>query len=263
MNKGELIDEIEADEKLTHYRSQENGFVGLSFATISATGANGAVIHYKPEKGACSTINPLKMYLNDSGSQFFEGTTDTTRTVHMGQPSADEIRNYTLVLKGNIALGSLKFPEGTTGASVARQYLWQYGLDYGHGTGHGVGTYLNVHEGPIGIGPRPNAATTTLKPGHLLSNEPGYYEEGEYGIRIENVMFVKESGTSYNGKNFLEFETVTKVPFCKKLIDVSMLTKNEKTWINAYHQQVWNELSGSFAKNSVEYNWLKKETKAI
>lgn len=266
MNKGELIDEIEADEKLTHYRSQEKGFVGLSFATISATGANGAVIHYKPEKGACSTINPLKMYLNDSGSQFFEGTTDTTRTIHMGQPSADEIRNYTLVLKGNIALGSLKFPEGTTGASVdavARQYLWQYGLDYGHGTGHGVGAYLNVHEGPIGIGPRPNAATTTLKPGHLLSNEPGYYEEGEYGIRIENVMFVKESGTSYNGKNFLEFETVTKVPFCKKLIDVSLLTKDEKTWINAYHQQVWNELSGSFAKNSVEYNWLKKETKAI
>lgn len=266
LTKGELIDEIEADEKLTNYRSQELGFVGLSFQTISATGANGAVIHYKPEKGSCATINPGKMYLNDSGSQFLEGTTDTTRTIHIGTPSVEEIRNYTLVLKGNIALGSLKFPEGTTGASidaVARQYLWLHGLDYGHGTGHGVGAYLNVHEGPIGVGPRPNAATSSLKPGHLLSNEPGYYEDGEYGIRIENVMFVKDSGRVYNGKNFLEFETVTKVPFCRKLINTSYLNKEEIKWINEYHAQIWKELSGSFAKNSVEYNWLKRETKQI
>lgn len=263
---GELIDEIEADNMLTHFRSQEQDFVGLSFATISATGANGAVIHYKPEKGSCSTINPEKMYLNDSGSQFLDGTTDTTRTVHVGQPTVDQVRNYTLVLKGNIALGSLSFPEGTTGASIdaiARQHLWKHGLDYGHGTGHGVGAYLNVHEGPIGVGGRPNAATTALKPGHLLSNEPGYYEDGEYGIRIENVMFVKETGKSYNGRNYLQFETVTKVPFCKKLINVALLTADERQWVNSYHQQIWQELGGSLPKHSYEYNWLKRETRPL
>lgn len=263
VNHCELIDEVEADDKLTSFRQQEANFEGLSFTTISATGANGAVIHYKPVKGECSVINPDKIYLNDSGSQFLEGTTDTTRTVHFGTPKPEEIQSYTLVLKGNIALGSLKFPENTTGAlidSIARQHLWSYSLDYGHGTSHGIGSFLNVHEGPIGIGPRPNAAKSFLKPGHLLSNEPGFYEDGEYGIRIENVMFVKESGTSYNGKNFLEFETVTRVPFCRKLIDLKLLTEQEKKWINEYHQAVWNDLSSSFETNSLEYKWLKRET---
>jgi Xaa-Pro aminopeptidase len=133
-------------------------------------------------------------------------------------------------------------------------------LDYGHGTSHGIGAYLNVHEGPIGIGPRPNAASSSLKPGHLISNEPGYYEDGDYGIRIENVMYVKQSGHSYNERDFLEFDTLTRVPFCKKLIDISLLTTEEKAWINKYHQTVWNELSPSFSKTSLEYIWLKKET---
>lgn len=259
----ELIDETEADEQLTRFRRLEKNFVGLSFDTISATGANGAIIHYKPVKGACSIIDPNKLYLNDSGSQFLDGTTDTTRTVHFGVPSRAEITNYTLVLKGNIALGRLKFPENTAGSlidSVARQFLWEHGLDYGHGTSHGIGAYLNVHEGPIGIGPRPNAAKNVLKPGHLISNEPGYYEDGEYGIRIENVMYVKDSGLSYNGKKFLEFETVTRVPFCRRLIDNIMLTVEEKQWINKYHLAIWDELSPSFDKNSVEYVWLKRET---
>lgn len=266
INKNELLDEVEVDEKLTEFRSLEENFAGLSFTTISATGANGAVIHYKPVKGECSVVNPDKIYLNDSGSQFLEGTTDTTRTIHFGTPTADEIKNYTLVLKGNIALGSLKFPENTTGAlidSIARQFLWSHNLDYGHGTSHGIGSYLNVHEGPIGIGPRPNAATSTLKPGHLLSNEPGYYEDGNYGIRIENVMFVKETGSSYNGKNFLEFETVTRVPFCRKLIDVKLLTDLEKKWINDYHKSVWDDISSTLGTNSLEYKWLKRETQAI
>lgn len=263
INKGELIDELQADDKLTQFRMQEDNFVGLSFATISATGANAAVIHYKPVKGECAVINPHKIYLNDSGSQFLEGTTDVTRTIHFTTPKPDEIKHYTLVLKGNISLGNLKFPEDTTGAlidSIARQHLWSAGLDYGHGTSHGIGAYLNVHEGPIGIGPRPNAASSSLKPGHLISNEPGYYEDGDYGIRIENVMYVKQSGRSYNERDFLEFDTLTRVPFCKKLIDISLLTTEERAWINKYHQTVWNELSPSFFKNSLEYNWLKKET---
>ncbi|KAM9918546.1 hypothetical protein OXX80_012935, partial [Metschnikowia pulcherrima] len=223
ITKQELIDELEADDQLTRFRMLEQNFVGLSFDTISATGANGAIIHYKPVKGYCKTIDPSKIYLNDSGSQFFEGTTDTTRTMHFGTPTSAEIKHYTLVLKGHVALGKLKFPENTTGSlidSVARQFLWEHGLDYGHGTAHGVGSYLNVHEGPIGIGPRPTAAKNALKPGHLISNEPGYYEEGEYGIRIENVMYVKDCGLIYNGKKFLEFETVTRVPYCRKLINV-------------------------------------------
>lgn len=264
--KSELIDEVEADAKLTEFRKQEENFVGLSFDTISATGANGATIHYKPTKGSCSIIDPSKLYLNDSGSQFLDGTTDTTRTVHFGQPQPEEIKNYTLVLKGNIALGRLKFPENTTGSlidSIARQFLWEHGLDYGHGTSHGVGAYLNVHEGPIGIGPRPTAAKNALKPGHLISNEPGYYEDGEYGIRIENVMYVKDSGRVYNGKKFLEFETITRVPFCRRLIDVKLLTGEEKHWIDQYHSTIWSELNQSFEKHTVEWQWLKRETSPL
>lgn len=266
VDRQELIDECAADDKLTEFRSQEENFVGLSFATISATGANGAVIHYKPTKGQCATINPLKIYLNDSGSQFLEGTTDTTRTIHFGKPTYEEIKRYTLVLKGNIALSTLKFPENTTGNlidSIARQYLWKFGLDYGHGTSHGVGAYLNVHEGPIGIGPRPNAAAHALKPGQLISNEPGYYEDGEYGIRLENMMYIKDSGLSYNGRQFWDFETVTRVPFCRKLINVDMLDEEELAWLNAYHNTIWNELHETFDKNSYVYKWLRRETDQI
>ncbi|KAI5960597.1 AMPP [Candida pseudojiufengensis] len=266
INNQEMIDEVTADEKLTEFRKKEDNFVGLSFDTISASGANGAIIHYKPVKSSSSMINPNKIYLNDSGSQFLEGTTDTTRTIHFGKPTKEEIRNYTLVLKGNIALSTLKFPEGSTGNlidSIARQFLWKYGLDYGHGTSHGVGAYLNVHEGPIGIGPRPNAAINPLQVGNLISNEPGFYKEDDYGIRIENVMFIKDSQLKYNGKQFLEFETVTKVPFCKKLIDVSLLTNDEIKWINEYHSSIWTELSSSFDKNSYTYKWLRRETEPL
>ncbi|KAM9912228.1 hypothetical protein OXX69_002755 [Metschnikowia pulcherrima] len=266
ITKQELIDELEADDQLTRFRMLEQNFVGLSFDTISATGANGAIIHYKPVKGYCKTIDPSKIYLNDSGSQFFEGTTDTTRTMHFGTPTPAEIKHYTLVLKGHVALGKLKFPENTTGSlidSVARQFLWEHGLDYGHGTAHGVGSYLNVHEGPIGIGPRPTAAKNALKPGHLISNEPGYYEEGEYGIRIENVMYVKDCGLIYNGKKFLEFETVTRVPYCRKLINVSMLSVEEKDWINKYHNTIWREMSPTLDPNSLECKWLRRETRPL
>ncbi|ODV79660.1 X-Pro aminopeptidase [Suhomyces tanzawaensis NRRL Y-17324] len=261
----ELIDECAADDKLTEFRKEEENFKGLSFATISATEANGAIVHYSPTRGACSTINPNKMYLNDSGSQFLEGTTDTTRTVHFGQPTYAESKNYTLVLKGNIALSTLKFPEATSGNlidSIARQYLWKFGLDYGHGTSHGVGSFLNVHEGPIGIGPRPNAANH-LKVGQILSNEPGYYEEGEYGIRIENVMVIKDSGLIYGGKHFFEFETITRVPLCKRLINVDMLDEEEIAWINGYHNTIWRELNESFDPKSYVYRWFRRETSPL
>jgi Xaa-Pro aminopeptidase len=178
----------------------------LSFDTISSTGANAAVIHYQPEKGACSIIDPKAIYLCDSGAQFLDGTTDTTRTLHFGEPTDMERKAYTLVLKGNIALEKIKFPKGVSGFALdtlARQYLWAYGLDYRHGTGHGVGSYLvhisklrlletttnnsqNVHEGPIGIGTRVQYSEVPLAVGNVISNEPGYYEDGTFGIRIES-----------------------------------------------------------------------------
>lgn len=258
INKSELIDEYEADIKLTQLRKQEDNFVGLSFKTISATGPNSSVVHYTPSILQNSVIDPNNIYLCDSGSQFLDGTTDVTRTFHFGFPSIDQIKNYTLVLKGNLALGMLKFPTNLTGNSIdsiARQFLWNYGLDYGHGTSHGIGSYLNVHEGPVGIGPK--SINATLKPGQIISNEPGYYKDGEYGIRIENVMIVKSSPIN---EGFLEFETITKVPLCKKLIDRSLLNVDEIKWINNYHNSIWTELSPFFDKNGLEYNWLKKST---
>ena len=164
-------------------------FKGLSFDTISSTGPNAAVIHYKPEPGSCSVIDPKAIYLCDSGAQFLDGTTDTTRTMHFGEPTEMERKAYTLVLKGNIALEQIKFPKGVSGFaldSLARQYLWAQGLDYRHGTGHGVGSFLNVHEGPIGIGTRVQYSEVPLAVGNVISNEPGYYEDGKFGIRIES-----------------------------------------------------------------------------
>ncbi|ODV93735.1 hypothetical protein PACTADRAFT_51492 [Pachysolen tannophilus NRRL Y-2460] len=266
IHEGELIDEVEASDKLLEFRKEQPDFVGLSFETISSTGSNAAIIHYAPKKDNCSVIDPSKIYLNDSGSQFLDGTTDTTRTFHFGTPTQEQIDNYTLVLKGNIALATLNFPEGTTGYvidSIARQYLWKYGLDYRHGTGHGVGAYLNVHEGPVGISFRPATNNVALKPGNLISNEPGYYKDGEYGIRIENVMYVTETEFKFGDKKFFKFETITRVPYCKKLINVNMLSKDEKDWINSYHQQVWNDISKNYKKHSIEYNWLKNETSVI
>lgn len=186
------IDEVEAADKLEQIRSKHDHYVGLSFDTISSTGPNAAVIHYKPERGACSTIDPSAIYLCDSGAQYLDGTTDTTRTLHFGSPTAMERETFTLVLQGHIALDRAVFPKGTTGYaldSLARQYLWAEGLDYRHGTGHGVGSYLNVHEGPIGIGTRVQYSEVPLSVGNVISNEPGYYEDGNFGIRTESELF--------------------------------------------------------------------------
>jgi len=262
------IDEVAAADKLEELRSKQKYFAGLSFDTISSTGANAAVIHYKPERGNCSIIDPNAVYLCDSGAQYLDGTTDTTRTLHFGNPSEMERKAYTLVLKGNIALDVAVFPKGTSGFALdtlARQYLWEEGLDYRHGTGHGVGSYLNVHEGPIGIGTRIQYSEVPLAPGNVISNEPGYYEDGLFGIRIENIIMVKEVETKhkFGDKPYLGFEHVTMVPYCRKLIDENLLTREEKQWLNDYHEDIRVKTKDFFEADSVAMKWLERETQPI
>ena len=261
------LDECQAADKLEQIRSKHDKFVGLSFDTISSTGPNAAVIHYKPEPGNCSTIDPAKIYLCDSGAQYLDGTTDTTRTLHFGEPTAQEKEAYTLVLKGHIALEQAVFPRGTTGFALdvlARQHLWKYGLDYRHGTGHGVGSYLNVHEGPIGIGTRIQYSEVPLSVGNVISNEPGYYEDSGFGIRIENIIMVKEVSTkqTFGDKPYLGFEHVTMVPMCRKLVDVKLLEAGEREWLNAYHKEVEEKTAKFFKGDERSRAWLERECKA-
>ncbi|KAL6862145.1 X-prolyl aminopeptidase [Trichoderma novae-zelandiae] len=268
VNKKAVLDEVQAADKLEELRSKHEHFVGLSFPTISSTGANAAVIHYGPERGDCATIDPKAIYLCDSGAQYLDGTTDTTRTLHFGEPSEAEREAYTLVLKGNIALDVAIFPKGTTGFaldSLARQHLWKTGLDYRHGTGHGVGSFLNVHEGPIGIGTRIQYTEVPLAPGNVISNEPGYYEDGRFGIRIENIVMVKEVKTKYafGDKPFLGFEHVTMVPYCRKLIDESLLSEAEKAWLNASNAEILEKTRGYFEGDALTMAWLTRETRPI
>ncbi|KAI1412972.1 aminopeptidase-like protein [Hypoxylon sp. FL1857] len=268
IEKKATIDEVEAADKLESLRAKQKDFVGLSFPAISSTGPNAAVIHYKPERGSCSVIDPKAVYLCDSGAQYLDGTTDTTRTLHFGEPTAAEIEAYTLVLKGNIALDRAVFPKGTTGFALdglARQYLWQHGLDYRHGTGHGVGSYLNVHEGPIGIGTRVQYSEVSLSPGNVISDEPGYYEDGSFGIRIENIVMVREVKTKYKfgDKPYLGFEHVTMVPYCRKLIDTSCLTDEEVAWLNEYNADIWSKTKGYFENDEVTTAWLERETRSF
>ncbi|OHW96364.1 metallopeptidase family m24 [Colletotrichum incanum] len=262
------LDEVQAADKLEQLRSKQKDYVGLSFDTISSTGANAAVIHYKPERGACSVIDPTAIYLCDSGAQYLDGTTDTTRTLHFGQPTEAEKLAYTLVLKGNIALDTAIFPKGTTGFALdclARQHLWKEGLDYRHGTGHGVGSYLNVHEGPIGIGTRVQFAEVALAPGNVVSIEPGFYEDGSYGIRIENVAMVTEVKTrhSFGDKPYLGFEHVTMVPYCQNLIEPSLLTAEEKAWLNAHNTDIFQKTKDYFQNDPLTLTWLTRETQPL
>ena len=259
-----LIDEYKAAEKLIEIRQQQPGYKGNSFETISSTGANAAVIHYSPPKHGSALIDPSKVYLCDSGSQFLEGTTDITRTIHFTQPTQEEINCYTLVLKGNLALARVVFPDNIAGYAIdclARQYLWAEGLDYRHGTGHGIGAFLNVHEGPIGIGGRPSQVTYPLQPGNIVSNEPGYYKDGDFGIRIEDDMVVREvPGYQFGPRRFLKLENITMVPYCRKLINLSMLSEEEKYQINVYHKKVWDAISKELEDDSLAYEWLRRET---
>jgi len=242
--------------------------MGLSFDTISSTGPNAAIIHYKPVPGSCSKIDPKEIYLCDSGAQYLDGTTDTTRTLHFGEPTEMERKAYTLVLKGMVALDRAVFPKGTSGFALdvlARQFLWTEGLDYRHGTGHGVGSFLNVHEGPIGIGTRLQYSEVPLAPGMVISNEPGYYEDGKFGIRIENIIMVKEANTNhqFGDKPYFGFEHVTMAPLCKNLTDESLLTPGEKKWLNDYHARVFESTKDFFEEDSLAMKYLKRETTPI
>lgn len=262
-NKGTL-DELSVEEDLYNFRARSNVFQGISFDPISGYGSNGAVVHYRATKQSSRKIEGDGLYLLDSGGQYLYGTTDLTRVVAVGSPSQEMKEHYTLVLKGHIAMAQAVFPEGTTGANLdilARKPLWDRGLDYAHGTGHGVGMFLSVHEGPAGLSPR---ATEPLRAGMILSNEPGYYKTGEYGIRIENLVLVKPTGqTCEDGRMQLCFETISFVPFDQSLIVKDMLSNDEVDWINAYHAQV-AEHTLSDAKGDVSLeNWIKAATKPL
>jgi Xaa-Pro aminopeptidase len=268
VHKGTKLDEVQAADKLEKIRSKGEHFVGLSFPTISSTGPNAAIIHYGPEPGNCSVVDPKAIYLCDSGAQYLDGTTDTTRTLHFGTPTDMEIKSYTLVLKGVIALDRCVFPKGTTGFAIdafARQHLWREGLDYRHGTGHGVGSFLNVHEGPIGIGTRSAYSEVSLSIGNVVSDEPGYYEDGNFGIRIENMIMAREAKTNhkFGDKPWIGFEHVTMVPMCRKLIDPLLLDPDERQWLNDYHKEVWEKTSSFFEKDARSTAWLQRETAVI
>ena len=240
----EPVTELSAADRLREFRAEGERFVGEAFRTISAYRGHGALPHYSVDKESDVPIEPAGIYLLDSGAQYVDGTTDITRTVSLDEPSEESRRDATLVLKGHIGIATLQFPVGTTGAAIdaiAREHLWRERKNYKHGTGHGVGFFLNVHEGPQSISMRPIAQD--LKPGMIISNEPGLYRPENYGIRIENLIVVSPAETSEFGQ-FLSFETVTLCPFDRKLIDVSLLTEHEREWVNEYHRLVREKLLG-------------------
>jgi Xaa-Pro aminopeptidase len=240
---------------LEAFRREEETCVDASFDTISGAGPNGAIVHYRVTNKTDRVLNPGEIMLVDSGAQYLSGTTDITRTMSTGKPSDEQRDRFTRVLKGMVAISMARFPKGTSGAQIdvlARQFLWQAGVTYNHGTGHGVGAYLGVHEGPIGISSR---YTMPLEIGNVISNEPGYYKTGEYGIRIENLITVVPSA-EFDG--YLEFETITLAPIDRSLIRKSMLTEAERAWIDAYHRRVWKEI-GPLVKGKVK-DWLKDAT---
>ncbi|KAJ3158864.1 hypothetical protein HDU86_002552 [Geranomyces michiganensis] len=269
MENKATLSEVQAADKLEGFRRKQKDFVGLSFDTISSTGPNGAIIHYKPEEATCATIATDALYLCDSGAQYRDGTTDVTRTISLnGKPSAHERDAFTRVLKGHIQIDMAVFPRGTTGYLLdvlARTPLWAAGLDFRHGTGHGVGAFLNVHEGPHGIGTRIAYNDTPLEAGMTVTNEPGYYEDGKFGIRIENVLLVREVKTAHNfgDRGYLGFEHVTLFPMQAALIDVALLTPEERKWLNDYHAETWEKVSPLLEEGSDAKKWLKANTKKI
>lgn len=268
LQNGSKISESEGADQLEKYRSELEGFRGLSFTTISGTGPNGAIIHYSPDPKDCATIEQGQVYLCDSGGQFTDGTTDVTRTMHFGTPTKEEKRAFTRVLQGHIAIDSAVVPNGTTGYIIdswARRALWKDGLDFRHGTGHGVGHFLNVHEGPHGIGVRITLNNSPLQAGMTITNEPGYYADGRFGIRIENVMLVQEAKTpnNFGDKGFLRLERVTMSPIQKNMVDVELLGREERQWLDEYHQEVWDKLSPLLKNDEQALEWLKRETSPL
>jgi Xaa-Pro aminopeptidase len=259
--------ELSAAARLREFREATGHLRDLSFETISAFGPNSAIVHYSPTEKTNRRIEPGSLYLIDSGGQYLDGTTDVTRTVAVGEPSAEMRDRFTRVLKGHIALNRAAFPVGTRGCqldTLARQYLWAAALNYGHGTGHGVGSYLCVHEGPqriFNLALYGGVADEPLVAGMILSNEPGYYKTGEYGIRIENLVLVVEREIIGAEHQMLGFEVLTFAPIDRALIDTSMLTAEERTWIDAYHADV-ARIVGPQLKHAAKA-WLLEATRPI
>ncbi len=261
LEAGERLTEMGVADILTHYRSQQDLYFDNSFETIAGYGPHGAIVHYSASDETNATVERGGLLLIDSGAQYLDGTTDITRTICTGEPTADERRDFTLVMKGHIALGSAIFPEGTRGGQLdvlARQFLWQNGLSYLHGTGHGVGHFLNVHEGPQSI--RLNDVPTPLMPGMITSNEPGLYREGIHGIRCENLILTVDAFANEFGR-FYRFETLTLCPFDLNLFDTSIMTDSEIEWLNEYHNQVYDRLSPMLDPD--EQQWLARHTQPL
>ena len=261
------VDEISAAKKLESLRATsaqifDSELMDISFDTISGAGANGAIIHYRVNDDTNAILENNSLYLVDSGGQYVDGTTDITRTIAIGKPPAQAIMDFTLVLKGHIAIALASFPIGTRGIDIdafARAPLWRHGRDFAHGTGHGVGSYLCVHEGPQSISRR---GLIPLEPGMIISNEPGFYREGQYGIRIENLVLVKEPRKVEGGNiQIMGFETLSLAPIDLRLIDVELLNANELHWLNAYHGWVKRQLSAYLDED--ENKWLEQATRPI
>ena len=261
------VDELIASDRLEALRKENAELRDLSFDTISGAGPNGAIVHYRSDETTNRKLEPGTLYLVDSGGQYVDGTTDITRTVPIGEPT-DEMRDrFTRVLKGHIAIDTALFPKGTRGTqldSFARRPLWEAGLDYAHGTGHGVGSFLSVHEGPQRISPvgsSQSGGDEPLQAGMILSNEPGYYKAGEYGIRIENLVLVVEKPVEGAEKEMLGFETLTFAPIDRRLIVKEMLSPTELDWVNRYHAQVLEKLGPSLEGGDRE--WLEQACSPI
>ncbi|WP_445115356.1 aminopeptidase P family protein [Acinetobacter sp. WZC-1] len=266
LKNGENISELSIDEKITAFRAQQYGFTGPSFATIAGFNANGALPHYRATRTHYQMIQGDGLLLIDSGGQYVDGTTDITRVVAVGIPSAEQKRDYTLVLKCHIALATTVYPEGLAAPlldAIARHTLWQQGLDYRHGTGHGVGYALNVHEGPQVLSYyAPITPYSGLREGMIISNEPGLYHEGQYGIRIENLMVNRLKQTEHkNYGDFLEFETLTLCPIHQECIVSDLLNPAEIQWLNAYHQMVRERLSPHLQGEVLQ--WLMTQTRPL
>lgn len=265
---GGNITEISAAEALEAFRAETGALKDLSFDTISGAGPNGAIVHYRVTEATDRALNPGDIYLVDSGAQYLDGTTDITRTIAVGEPAqtselADVRDRFTRVLKGHISLAMARFPKGTSGSQLdvlARNALWQAGLDFDHGTGHGVGSYLSVHEGPQRISKLPH--NVPLDPGMIVSNEPGFYKTGAYGIRIENLVAVNQPEDIEGGeRQMLSFETLTLAPIDRTLIIADLLSPEERDWLNAYHTRVLETLTPLLPPKDLA--WAEQATKPI
>jgi len=259
--KGE-VDEIAAARKLESLRAETGELKDLSFDTISGAGPNGAIVHYRVSRASNRKLKPGELYLVDSGAQYLDGTTDITRTVAIGRPNGDMKRHFTLVLKGHVAIATARFPKGTRGQDLdplARAALWQAGLDFDHGTGHGVGSYLSVHEGPQRIS---RLGAAALEPGMICSNEPGYYREGKYGIRIENLVLVTPPARIRGGERpMMGLETLTLAPIDTRLVDTGLLLPHERAWLDAYHARVHSVIAPLL--EGEDRAWLEAATAAL